>query len=109
MTTDTAKNLRTKAQKAVETRFERIPAFEWFEDPTRISALANAALNAVGFDALLNERDRLRQALNEYANPVNWEMDAENVWRVWREPGSSTPEAYDGFHLARAALKEQAA
>jgi len=60
-------------------------------------------------DALRTERDRLQQALGEYANPINWEMDAENVWRVWLEPGSSTPDSYDGFHLARAALKEQAA
>jgi len=56
---------------------------------------------------IFKERDRLRQALTQYANPANWEMDTKNVWRMWREPGSSTPEAYDGCELARAALKEQ--
>jgi len=69
-------------------------------------ALAQTVLDSVGFWDILAERDRLRQALSEYANPANWEMDAEHVFRVWLEPGSSTPESYDGFHLARIALKE---
>jgi len=73
MTTDTLETLREKAQKTVEARFERIPAFEWFEDPMCISDLANAALDAVGFDALLKEREAMRDALRWYATQ-GWRM-----------------------------------
>jgi len=125
MTTNTPETLRNKAFDAVQLALgdaydcdREWSAWSWGtmteddfspvdENPDRVAEIANAALDAVGFDAILEERDRLRQALTQYANPANWEMDAENVWRMWREPGSSTPEAYDGFHLARAALKEQ--
>lgn len=30
-------------------------------------------------------------ALAEYANPLNWDADANGVRRIWREPGSDTP------------------
>lgn len=48
-------------------------------------------------------------ALAEYANPLNWDADANGVRRIWREPGSDTPDAYNGFEMARAALTTAAA
>ena len=56
--------------------------------------------------ALFKERDALREALSQYANPLNWEVDEYGIRRCWREPGSSTPDAYNGFELARAALAD---
>lgn len=47
-------------------------------------------------------------ALVEYANPLNWDVDENGVRRVWKEPGSETPEAYNGFELAKAALSTAA-
>ena len=47
-------------------------------------------------------------ALAEYANPLNWEADENGIRRIWREPDSCTPDAYDGFKLARAALASAA-
>lgn len=43
-------------------------------------------------------------ALAEYANPLNWDADANGVRRIWLEPGSDTPDAYNGFEMAQAAL-----
>lgn len=48
-------------------------------------------------------------ALDEYANPLNLDADANGVRRIWREPGSDTPDAYNGFEMARAALTTAAA
>lgn len=48
-------------------------------------------------------------ALTEYANPLNWDADANGIRRIWREPGSDTPDAYNGFEMARAALTTAAA
>ena len=50
--------------------------------------------------------DKIREALEQYADKRNWEYGEHAVGRVWREPGSTTPEAYDGWSLASAALKE---
>ena len=50
--------------------------------------------------------DELVDALKHYANGSNWGEDREGVLREWREPDSSTPEAYEGFTIARAALKK---
>ena len=47
-------------------------------------------------------------ALVEYANPLNWDVDENGIRRVWKEPGSETPEAYNGFELAKAALSTAA-
>ncbi len=55
--------------------------------------------------ALLAERDALRAALSAYADAGNWGVDNGGVFRLWREPDSSTPEVYNGFELARAALR----
>lgn len=68
-----------------------------------------------GLIALVNAKDaelaRLREekallveALHQYANPFNWDVGGQGVRRVWLEPGSQTPTAYNGFELARAAL-----
>lgn len=43
--------------------------------------------------------------LGEYANPLNWEEDEQGVRRMWREPWTRTPTAYDGFESARKALE----
>lgn len=48
------------------------------------------------------------KALVEYANPLNWDVDENGIRRVWKEPGSETPEAYNGFELAKAALSTAA-
>jgi hypothetical protein len=47
---------------------------------------------------------KLEAALWEYANPLNWTL-LDGIRRIWLEPGSATPEAYNGFELARAALR----
>lgn len=57
--------------------------------------------------ALLAERDALRDALEQYADPNNWEKDEFGWRRIWREPGSETPESYDGSELAFAALAQE--
>ena len=44
-------------------------------------------------------------ALEQYANPLNWNEDSAGIRRVWLEPGSTTPAHYNGFEAARAALK----
>lgn len=73
-----------------------------------IAAAANAAPELLAeLDSLKAERDGLRAALEQDANPLNWNDDRSGVRRVWLEPGSSTPAAYNGFELARAALKDQ--
>ena len=58
--------------------------------------------------ALRSELARKNEALETYANEANWAEDADGIRRVWREPGSTTPEVYDGWNLARAALRETA-
>lgn len=50
------------------------------------------------------EIERLRNVLSEYANVYNWHGDHQGIRRLWLEPGSSTPEAYNGFEMARAAI-----
>jgi len=88
MTIDTAESLRTRLKQA--------DALEVIQN----------MLDSVGLWDVIAERDRLRQALSEYANSANWKMDAEHAFRVWLEPGSNTPESHHGFHLARMALNE---
>jgi hypothetical protein len=46
----------------------------------------------------------LREALEAYANVYNWEVDSSDIRRVWLEPDSSTPTAYNGFEAARSIL-----
>ena len=55
-------------------------------------------------DAVLGYVVKLRNALEQYADPNNWDKDEFGRRRIWREPGSTTPEAYDGYELALAAL-----
>ena len=51
--------------------------------------------------------DTIRKALEAYADPNNWATDDESsAYRVWLEPDSSTPTAYDGYDLAQKALAE---
>jgi hypothetical protein len=45
--------------------------------------------------------ENLRNALSEYANPLNWGEDQQGIRRVWLEPDTTTPEAYNGYELAR--------
>jgi len=84
MTTNTPDALRKKAYDAVEHTLgdtydcelvwnawnEGVMSQDVFspvdENPDRVREIANAALNAVGFDVILEERDRLRQALQWY-------------------------------------------
>lgn len=47
----------------------------------------------------------LESVLKEYANPDNWgQCDDCTPSRMWREPDSYTPEAYNGFELAQKVL-----
>jgi len=46
------------------------------EDPDRVAEITRAALDAVGFDAILEERDRLGQALQWYGNQAKRMGDA---------------------------------
>lgn len=55
-------------------------------------------------DALEAENRRLRNVLEQYADSNNWEKDEFGWRRIWREPGSTTPESYDGYELALSAL-----
>jgi len=50
------------------------------------------------------ECEKLRAELGKYANIFNWDVDDRGIRRVWLEPGSTTPTAYNGFESARAAL-----
>jgi len=54
--------------------------------------------------AMLQEIKVLRDALESYANPSNWDEDFHGVRRKWLEPASSTRNAYAGYDLASAAL-----
>lgn len=51
----------------------------------------------------------IRAVLAEYANPLNWGEDEHGIRRVWLEPGSTTPTAYNGFESARAAIASRPA
>ena len=48
----------------------------------------------------------LREALEIYANPNNWLPDAQGIRRIWSEPDSTTPDAYNGFEAATVALND---
>ena len=64
---------------------------------TPLSAIeAGDPLSGVELDVLA--------ALIEYANPLNWNEDPQGIRRVWLEPGSTTPAAYNGFELAAKAM-----
>jgi len=52
--------------------------------------------------AMMCEIKVLRNALESYANPSNWDEDLHGILRWWLEPGSSTRRA--GYDLASAAL-----
>lgn len=66
------------------------------------AAFIVAARNAV--PTLIADVKALAEALAAYANPDNWEEDENGIRRVWLEPGSTTPDRYEGFESARAAL-----
>jgi hypothetical protein len=51
------------------------------------------------------EIEKLREALMHYANADNWQEDFKGVQRTWLEPDSNTRNVYEGFCIARAALK----
>ena len=46
----------------------------------------------------------LLDALEQYANNINWIQDERGIARCWMEPDSDTPKQYHGFELARAAI-----
>jgi hypothetical protein len=52
------------------------------------------------------EVGRLRTELGKYANVFNWDVDGQGIRRVWLEPESTSPTAYNGFESARAALTQ---
>ena len=77
-------------------------------------APADAKLIAAAPD-LLAEVERLRKvnavlvsALKNYAEHKNWaEMDdSYGCTRVWNEPGTSTPERFNGYEIAEEVLKK---
>lgn len=68
-------------------------------------SIGDATPAPIGADAL---SVAAQVALAEYANPLNWEADENGIRRIWREPDSCTPDAYDGFKLARDALASAA-
>lgn len=74
------------------------------EAETLANATYIAAADPDTIAALIAERDRLREALHQYANPLNWSCDEQGIRRCWEEFNSSTPRAYNGFEFARAAL-----
>jgi len=126
MTTDTPETLREKAQKAVAQALgdawdcTAAVAAVWndgtltagddspvAEDPDRVAEITHAALDAVGFDALLKEREALSDALRWYATQ-GWRMgDAvmahnnQAVLAVMKDIG------VDNGRRARDALQEQ--
>ena len=53
-----------------------------------------------------DEIKRLKMVIAKYADKENWNMDSCGVYRVWLEPDSDTPAAYNGWELALAAIKE---
>jgi len=125
MTTDTAERLRQKAQAAVAYALDDALYCDrvweaWNEgtllqddfslvreDLGRVAEITNAALDAVGFDALLKEREALRDALRWYATQ-GWRMgdaviahDNQAVLAVMKDI------AVDNGSRARTALQEQ--
>ena len=55
----------------------------------------------------MSDIDAIRKALEAYADPNNWTTDdTSSAYRVWLEPDSSTPTAYDGYDLAQKAIVE---
>ena len=71
------------------------------ERDTLRAALTKANSQAEHFERLWYLRG---DALEQYANPLNWCDDGHGIRRVWLEPNSTTPDAYNGFEAARAAL-----
>lgn len=73
-----------------------------------IAGLRAELLKSLADNKALRERVRvLEDALREYANPLNWNEDSAGIRRVWLEPRSTTPAAYNGFEAARAALEQK--
>lgn len=44
------------------------------------------------------------EALEEYADVKNWDMNDDGMLQTWVEPHSYTPESYHGCELAQKAL-----
>jgi len=73
-----------------------------------IAQLRADLIKSLADNKALRERVRvLEDALREYANPLNWNEDSAGIRRVWLEPRSTTPAAYNGFEAARAALEQK--
>ena len=79
--------------------------YKRFSEAERNEERAATELAAVR-SQLARKDDGMRKAIEAYADEANWSEDAEGVHRVWHEPGSTTPEVYDGWSLARAAIRE---
>jgi len=125
MTTDTPETLRAKAQEAVAYALDdalycnRVWA-AWSEgtmseddfllvgeDLEHVAAITHAALDAVGFDALLKEREALSDALRWYATQ-GWRMgDAVMAHNNQAVLAVMKDIAVDNGRRARDALQEQ--
>ncbi|WJJ93400.1 hypothetical protein [Neopusillimonas aromaticivorans] len=84
-------------------------AFEaWYatHDPRTPQSPFDRELACKAWQAALEspEVQALRDVLREYADSNNWEKDEFGWRRIWREPGSTIPESYDGYELALSAL-----
>ncbi|MFD0669687.1 hypothetical protein ACT80S_18360 [Ramlibacter sp. MAHUQ-53] len=66
-----------------------------------MTALVAQARDVQALDSLVAD---LSAVLRLYADANSWTEDANGVLRVWLEPGSETPEQYNGFEFARTAL-----
>jgi hypothetical protein len=92
--------MRTDAYSLAGALVERVCALQNdLEDMTAAACQHEGEANA-----LRQSRDELLEALKVYANVFNWDVDEQGIRRVWLEPGSTTPTAYNGFEAARAAL-----
>ena len=78
---------------------------------TKDNAKANANFIAQAANARLALKEhlvytkKLEEALRFYGDKNNWAESGEDyVKRLWLEPDSSTPTAYNGYELAKQAL-----
>lgn len=88
---------------------DKIDIVERLRECVEIDAAEGGDPNVVAMiEEAADEIERLQKTLVQYANPLNWDEDHRGIRRVWLEPGSITPDAYNGFEAARFVLTHNA-
>jgi len=79
------------------------------ENPDRISEITRAALDAVGFDAIVKERDALRDAVSAMHNFLNrnYRINGRNIELHCESHNQAWDDLHDTRFIVRSALALQ--